>query len=311
VSKVSKPSNVSKDLPMRTDRFVMTTVGYALAATLALTLVLAPSAQAQESQEPGTNVDALHVPFDKMLDIYVRDGFVYYRALRSERARFDRYVASLDVAPATYDRWPRPQQLAFWINAYNAFVLDTIIDHYPMRGRAAGYPPNSIRQIPGAFETIKHRAAGRSLTLDEIEKTVLAEFKEPRAFLALGRGSIGGGRLRSEAYTSARVDEQLADVAAECVQRKECIQIDESAGSVSVSPLFSWREAQFAEGLGQEELDTYPGRAPIERAVLRLVAPHILPTERAFLKQNQFTVKYGTYDWRLNDLTGGMPEREE
>lgn len=282
----------------------------AIAATVMVTLAAAPApVQAQESQEPGTNVDALHAPFDKMLDIYVRDGFVYYRALKSERARFDRYIASLDVAPATYDRWPREQKIAFWINAYNAFVLDTVIDHYPIRGRATGYPANSIRQIPGAFETIKHRAAGRSLTLDEIEKTVLAEFKEPRVYLALGRGAIGGGRLRSEAYTSGRLEQQLSDDAAECVQRKECVQIDETNASVSVSPLFSWREAQFAESLGQDDIEAYPGRSPIERAVLRLVTPHILPGERAFLKQNKFAVKYGTFDWRLNDLTGGMPER--
>ena len=43
------------------------------------------------------------------------------------------------------------------------FVLQTVVDHYPIRGRGGNYPPNSIRQIPGAFDQIKHRAAGRSL----------------------------------------------------------------------------------------------------------------------------------------------------
>ena len=155
----------------------------------------------QEAPAPGTNVDALQGPLDRLLDVYVRDGFVYYRALKSDRAKLDRYVASLDVVPATYAKWPKEQQLAFWINAYNACVLQTVVDHYPIHGKAAEYPANSLRQVPGAFERLPHRVLGKTLTLDEIEKG-LAEFKEPQALLALGRGAIGGGRLHSEAYTS-------------------------------------------------------------------------------------------------------------
>ena len=284
-----------------------------VASGIGLVLALGVGAEAtrvrtQEAPAPGTNVDALQGPFDKLLDVYVRDGFVYYRALKSDRAKLDRYVASLDVAQAVYDKWPREQQLAFWVNAYNAFVLQTVVDHYPIRGRAAEYPANSIRQIPGAFEKLPHRFLGKSMTLDDIEKG-LATFKDPQALLALGRGSIGGGRLHSEAYTSQRLADQLKAVAAECVQRKECVQVETSTGTLSVSPLFSWREAMFVDTLGGTELKDYPGRSPIERAVLRLIEPYLLPTEQEFLKQNTFKVAYHSYDWRLNDLTGGLPDR--
>jgi Protein of unknown function, DUF547 len=251
----------------------------------------------------------VHAPLDRLLDLYARDGFVYYRALKSDRSRFDRYIDSLNVAPATYDKWSHEQKVAFWINAYNAFVLETIINNYPIRGHAAEYPANSVRQIPGAFEKLPHRAAGRTVTLDEIDKTVIAELKEPRALLALGRGAIGGGRLHSEAYTAVRLDEQLKQVAAECVTRKECVTIDATQGTLSVTPIFGWREAQFVEGLGQGGESTWPGRSAVERAVLTLIQPHVLPGEREFLKKNEFKVTYHKFDWRLNDLTGGMPER--
>ena len=142
----------------------------------------ATSIAGQETSPP----DALQRPLDQILDLNVRDGLVYYRALRSERGRLDRYAASLNVSAATYDAWSREHKMAFWINAYNAFVLQTVIDRYPIKGASKSYPPNSIRQIPGAFEQIKHRAAGRSVTLDEIEKTILPQFKEPRVYLALG-----------------------------------------------------------------------------------------------------------------------------
>jgi hypothetical protein len=282
---------------------------------LALSIVIAAVASLstivmarQEGPAPGTNVDALQAPYDKLLDVYVRDGFVYYRALKSDRAKLDRYIASLDIAQATYAKWPKEQQLAFWINAYNAFVLQTVVDHYPIHGRAPEYPPNSVRQVPGAFERLPHRVLGKTMTLDDIEKG-LAEFKEPQALLALGRGAIGGGRLHSEAYTSQRLSTQLKEVAAECVQRKECVQVETSTGTLSVSPLFSWREAMFIDPLGSSELKDYPGRSPIERAVLRLIEPYLLPTEQEFLKQNTFKIAYHKFDWRLNDLTGGLPDR--
>jgi hypothetical protein len=262
----------------------------------------------QEGPAPGASVDALQGPLDKLLDVYVRDGFVYYRALKSDRVRLDRYVASLDVASATYSKWPKEQQLAFWINAYNAIVLQTVVDHYPIHGKAPEYPPNSVRQVPGAFERLPHRVLGKSMTLDDIEKG-LAEFKEPQALLALGRGAIGGGRLHSEAYTSQRLPAQLKEVAAECVQRKECVQVETSTGTLSVSPIFSWREAMFVDPLGSTELKDFPGRSPIERAVLRLIEPYLLPTEQEFLKQNNFKITYHKFDWRLNDLTGGIPDR--
>ena len=114
--------------------------------------------------------------------------------------------------------------MAFWVNAYNAFVLQTVVSRYPIRGTSSAYPASSIRQIPGAFDQTKHRAAGRSVTLDEIEKTILAEFKEPRLSLALGRGAVGSGRLRSEAYTAARLAEQLEAIQAEFVTRQRLLQ---------------------------------------------------------------------------------------
>ena len=88
--------------------------------------------------------------------------------------------------------------MAFWVNAYNAFVLETVINHYPLHG--------TIKQIPGAFDKNPLHAAGRTVTLDQIEKTILPEFKEPRLYLALGRGGVGSGRLRSEAYTGDRLE---------------------------------------------------------------------------------------------------------
>ena len=277
----------------------------AFTASIAATIPAWPTLHAQGP--PPSTVDAIHRPYDQILDLNVRDGLVYYRALKSTRGTFERYIASLDVPAAEYDGWARPRQIAFWINAYNAFVIDAVLDAYPIHGRSAQYPSESLRQVPGVFEQKKHRAAGRSLTLDEIERTVLAGFGDPRVFLALGRGSVGGGRLRSSAYSSDTLEADLGQVTAECVTRQACASIDPSGHVLSVTPVFSWREAEFVKAFGNDAMSTYPGRSPLERAVLHVLAPHFLGTEREALAKNDFTVRFTPYDWRLNDLTGGGP----
>jgi len=251
---------------------------------------------------PGAQATGLHAPFDRILDVDVRDGYVYYRALKADRARLDAYVASL--GSAAIDQASRDEQLAFWINAYNAFVLQTVIDHYPIPARTSQYPPHSIRQISGAFERLKHRAAGRSVTLDEIEKTILPPFADPRVYFALGRGAVGGGRLHSEAYTAERLQAQLAEVASECDSRPQCVQIDTTNDRVLASPIFSWHEQEFVAAEASKAPQRYADRSPVERAILGYIAPKLLTTEREALAPDRFQVVFHPFDWSLNDLTG-------
>lgn len=268
-----------------------------------LTLILATLTLGARAQEPAPPaVDPLHRSFDTILDTYVRDGLVYYRALKAERPRFDAYVASLaDAVPPASDR---NQQLAFWINAYNAFVLRTVIDYYPINGRAASYPRNSIRQVPGAFEKRTFRAAGRTVTLDQIEKDILVPLGDARALLALGRGALDGGRLKSEAYTGERIEAQLESIAREAVDRHELVSIDRTSGVLTVNPIFSWREALFVQYYAEKAPAEFRQRSPLERAVLGLIRPTALQTELDFLEQNRFKMEFHDFDWRLNDLTG-------
>src|SRR6185436_5509008 len=130
---------------------------------LASSLAAAGAARGQDTLADS----ARRKTFDQLLDLYVRNGDVYYRALRSDRAKLDGYINLL--ATASVAKAPRQDQIAFWVNAYNALVLRTVIDHYPIQARSSQYPAKSIRQIPGAFERLPHRVAGRTLTLDQIE----------------------------------------------------------------------------------------------------------------------------------------------
>ena len=241
-------------------------------------------------------------PFDLILDTYVRDGYVYYRALRMERRRLDEYVRQIAVTDV--NKRTRNEQMAFWLNTYNALVLRTAIDHYPAPRRSTEYPQRSIRQTPGAFERLTHRVAGRTLTLDQIEQTILPKFGDPRLYFALGRGAVDGGRLRSESFAADTIEKQLAEVASECVTRAVCMQVDAGTNKLMASAIFSWHEKEFVAAYADKAAPLYASRSPIERAIIAFVEPKLLTAEREMLAKNAFRVTYRPFDWSLNDLTG-------
>jgi len=254
-----------------------------------------PSAQAFDTEA-----------LDRVLDLFVRDGLVYYSALRGQRTVIDRLVEGLAAPFPGFDGWPDDDRKAFWLNAYNVLVLQTVLEHYPIHGTSSGYPANSIRQVQGAFELRRHRVAGRDMTLDEMETGMIAEFGDPRLFLALGRGAVDSGRLRSESYTGIRLDRQLDENVKEFATTPRHVSLDPFGRALTVSAIFGWHEASFVTTFADLGW-TRSGRTALERAVLNLVEPNLFPSERAILAKNEFTLDYHQFDWRLNDLTGGRP----
>ena len=102
---------------------------------------------------------ALHVPWHTLLQRYVREGLVDYRGLQAASTLLIEYLAALKaVELGTLKR--REDQLALWINAYNACVVKGVLDHYPIR---------SVKDVKGFFDRLPCEAAGFSLTLNEIE----------------------------------------------------------------------------------------------------------------------------------------------
>lgn len=250
------------------------------------------------------DIDPRHRAFDQLLDINVRDGLVYYRAVQASRGTLARYIASLDIPSAEFARLSREEQIALLLNAYNAVVLQTVVQHYPIQPRVKTFPAKSIRQIPGAYDR-RHRVAGRAVSLDELERWLIDEYRDPRVIFALGRGALGGGRLRSEAYTASRLGAQLDAATGEFVTRQGHFKIDRAANVVTLSPLYSWREKDLTAAFADKAPDTFKDRSAIERAILALTVPHLFSSEQAYLRQNTFRMEFGEFDWRLNDLTGG------
>ena len=244
---------------------------------------------------PGFDHD--HAQFGTVLERHVKDGRVDYDGLKRDRAPLDQYVQTLGaVSAAELAAFSREQQLAYWVNAYNAFVLTTVIDDYPIsRGSLAGlaFPPNSIWQISAAFKGSRFKAGGRRLSLDDLEhKIVRPTFNEPRVHMALVCAAVGCPVLRSDPYRAMVLDEQLDTQSRRYLaDSAHGARLDAPKRVLYVSAIFKWFGGDFAA----------LGKGDTRRGILEFVARHSEPDRGLALREGEWKLRYLDYDWRLNE----------
>jgi len=244
--------------------------------------------------------DHEYVDYAKLLHDHLRGSRVDYANLRSGRAALDAVVAQFATPSAEEERgWTRDRRLAFWINAYNVLTLRAIVDHYPIRSSTFTLQPrNSIRQIDGVWTTLTWQAAGRTLTLDDIEHRILRpEFKEPRVHFAINCASVGCPPLRADPYRSANVDAQLDEAALRYLASERGLTID--GHTIRVTKILEWYGEDFVARFAPDAAGK-PGR--IEQAIRGVVAK-FGPAPAVELARNLSTkIRFLDYDWSLNDV---------
>jgi len=246
-----------------------------------------------------------HERYARVLDAHVNNqGFVDYAALKSDRGDLDAYVRSLGaIDPAAFETWPEPERLALLINAYNAFTLKLIIDHYPIQSSfwaSLRYPKNSIRQISGAWDKITFKLTGRPITLGDLEHEVLRKrYREPRIHMAINCASVGCPPLLDEPYTAAKLDKQLAEQTRRFLANPDKFRINRANGDVYLSPIFKWFGEDFVKT--HQPDSGFEGHGTTVRAVLNFVAQHVQRPDSAYLRTGRYDVSYLDYDWSLNE----------
>ena len=234
-------------------------------------------------------VDQTHAQWSAILGRWVVDGRVDYRGLRGESdPALLTYLASLSGACGPdYERWTRAERIAFWINAYNAFTVRLILDHYPIASiRKIGWLPGAaFREKFIPMEGLK----GGSISLDDIENgTLRSALREPRIHFALVCASRSCPPLRGEAYRGADLDRQLDDQARTFLHDPAKNRVDAAAKTLYLSSIFQWFRGDFESAAGS--LPSYVAR------YLDDGTGHL----------SDFDIKFLDYDWSLNDRPGGL-----
>ncbi len=230
--------------------------------------------------------DHTHSNLTEVLKLHVKDARVDYAGLKAKPAGLNRYLDQLAaVSRVEFDAWRGPRRIAFLCNAYNAWTLRLIIDHYPVK---------SIKDIGGLFsgpwDQAIVRLFGETITLDTLEHKILRkEFDEPRIHFALVCAAKGCPRLRNEAYVNTRLDEQLTDQAKRFLAASDQNRVDADAHMVYLSPIFKWYGGDFEKKSG---------------SVLAALKPYWPESSSSVaLEKGSFKIRYTDYDWSLNEWT--------
>ncbi len=170
------------------------------------------------------------------------EGMVDYSGLLEERSKLDKFLTQLAHHPPA-DDWTENEKIAYWINAYNAFTLQLIIDHYPIDGIKEIGPILQIPYLNSVFDIRFININGVDLDLNFIEHQVLRkEFDEPRIHFAVNCASVSCPPLRREAYKADKLDNQLKDQAVRYITGPHN-EISEER--MSLSKIFKWFNSDF------------------------------------------------------------------
>lgn len=230
--------------------------------------------------------------YGTVLQTYVNEqGLVNYKGLQANRGQLDKFVATVGaVAPAVYQSWGEKEKLAFLINAYNAFTLQSIIDQQPLK--------NSIRDIPGVWRWRKFPIAGELKTLDNIEHdTIRKNFNEPRIHLALVCAAVSCPPLRNQPYTPKKLDEQLSAQVRRFLASPQGFRLEAGEARVYLSSIYKWYGSDWEKSYAAP--DQFTGNSS-ERAVLNFLSRYLSPTEQNYLEAGNYQINYLDYDWSLN-----------
>jgi hypothetical protein len=225
------------------------------------------------------------VRWDALLHQYVNDqGRVDYQTWKQEQPQaltdWLSEIALSNQADLTID-----EQLALWINLYNAFTISKILQRYPIesiRPNVLGIP-NWIAFLR-FFSQRSYAFAGQRYSLAQIENQHLRTLEDPRIHFAIVCASIGCPLLRNEAYYPEKVQQQLEEEAHKFINNSEKIQYDSETNTLYCSKIFKWYRADFLK-------------------VSASVQDYICGYLKNDLLNAETPIKYLYYDWNLNQRT--------
>lgn len=223
-------------------------------------------------------------PWDELLHQYVDEqGLVNYQAwkIQSTQKLTDWLQELAQINPELLN--PN-QQLAFWLNLYNALVIEQVLKNYPLKSILPKFlgVPNWLafwRFFSHSVYTINQRR----YSLNNIEHDILRQkFSTPRIHFALVCAAIGCPLLRNEAYEGDRLETQLDEDARRFINNHNKVYYDRNQQVLYCSKILKWYKQDFLKVSNSipEYIQTY----------LSLDIP----------LNEQIPIKYLDYNWSLN-----------
>jgi hypothetical protein len=225
---------------------------------------------------------------------------VDYAGFTADRSALQSYLASTSkVTQSEFDRWSNPAQLAFLINAYNAWTVELVLTGYP--GIKSIKDLGSFIQSPWKKRFIV--LLGETRSLDDIEHGLIrgsGRYNDPRIHFAVNCASIGCPALRAEAYVAERLNAQLEDATQMFLSDRTRNRVE--SDTLKISSIFKWYRPDFEKG--------WRGGNTLGQFLALYSGPLGLNIDTASrTAAGKLGIEFLDYDWRLNVIssstTGG------
>jgi Protein of unknown function, DUF547 len=221
-----------------------------------------------------------HETWDILLKKHVRsNGLVDYKGFLADSLQLHQYLEQLSANPAAR-LTSQNEQLAYWINAYNAYTIALIIRHYPIKSINDIASKVRVPDGKSVWDVPFFAIGGKSYTLNEIEHQILRKkFAEPRIHFAINCASISCPNLRAEAFTANLLEKQLNEQAIAFVN--DLAKNKLAKDKAQISSIFQWFNADFANQKPLYQFLNQYSKIPLTANT---------------------QIMYLEYDWSLNDV---------
>lgn len=243
-----------------------------------------------QAHDPAATDTIDHAAWGEVLGTYLHVGgdginrFDYANVTTADQQLLDGYIEHLAETPI--DAYGRDEQLAYWINLYNALTVSVILDHYPVDGiRDIDISPGLFAD--GPWDKALVTVEGEALTLNDIEHRIIRPiWNDPRIHYAVNCAALGCPNLQATPFTGANVDAQMDAAARDYINAPRGVRRGDRG--LIVSSIYAWFEEDFGSG----DADIIAHMRPYADSEL-------LATLEDFDRISGYD-----YDWSLNEYRG-------
>jgi len=250
---------------------------------------------------PGTGFS--HLDFEDLLKQYVdADGNVDYAQWHDTDesiAQLESYLAAVSAySPENFpERFAtKNEELAYWIYGYNAYVIKSVLDNWPIESVTDVKAPLEAVRGLGFFYRLRFEFGGQRYSLLAVENDMIRKrYQDARIHFVLNCASESCPVMRPTLPTGEALQTLLTAAATDFVSDSRNVSIDHDKRQIRLSTIFKWFRKDFLNDLARH------GR-PSERGVVDYVASVAPDSLRAELDAAQgYEIVFRDYDWSLNN----------
>jgi len=200
----------------------------------------------------------------------------YQSVTKQDKQKLSDYINTLQSLDPR--RYPKNEQLAYWVNLYNALVINLVLRHYPI---------DSIKNIgdglTGPWNIELATIAGKQVTLNQIEHGILRPlWQDNRIHYVINCASIGCPDLPPQPFSSVNINKQLNEAAIRFINQHKAVQL--ANNTLTLSSIYNW----FAVDFGSSDQN-----------IIKHIKAYALPELKSELEHFSGTIEFD-YNWKLN-----------